>query len=411
MTISVEGPRGGIPVAAVPASPTRGPLPTAPPRQVNGTSDTVERRNGAVTGPDAIPVVYGRQMVEGRVISTEISGSDRLTMVTVAAGEIYQFVQYYKDGVIVSPTMDSRVGTSAQSGISALLAWYGGSYTWPGIAYVHISEAATTDPAQRWQFLIDGCLVYDTRTATTGFSTNPAMCLRHLLSSIDFGGGIYLSNTSIDDASFGAAADECDTLVLGVKKFELNLVVLGEGGLLDWIETICAHFRARLYKRDGKFYLWMDKAVSSSGITFDVSNSRGWRFYSPPLSDVPSRVIVEYPKAATGYVTDRAVSEDTSTTGTREAVYKLEGCVTHAQAQRTADYIRKAAALRKVSFLASPLAARLYLGTRFTLTFPVGTNESTGEILTYSGDFLAMEVVQEGDEYRVEARAYDVGIY
>lgn len=411
----VEGPRGGIPIAAVPASPARGPLPTAPPRQINMTSDTVERHNGAITGPDAVPVVFGRQMVEGRVVAIDTTGpSDRRSFVVVAAGEIYQYVQIYKDGVIVFPTIETRTGNSYQTAISALMAWYGwwGSYyTWPGIAYAHITEPLSAEAPNRWQFLIDGCLVYDTRTATRAFSTNPAMCLRHLLSDVDFGGGIYLSNTSIDDASFEAAANECDTLVSGAKKFELNLAILGEGGLLDWIETICTHFRARLYKRDGKFYLWMDKAVSNSGITFDSSNSRGWRLYSPPLTDVPSRVMVEYPKAATGYVTDRAISEDATSSATREAVYKLEGCVTYAQAQRTADYIRKAAALKKVSFMASPLAARLNLGTRFTLTFPVGTHAATGEILTYTGDFLAMEVVQEGEEYRVEARAYDASIY
>lgn len=52
--------------------------------------------------------------------------------------------------------------------------------------------------------------VYDPRTATTGYSTNPALMIRDYLTHPD---GYRLSASDIDDASFSAFADICDASV------------------------------------------------------------------------------------------------------------------------------------------------------------------------------------------------------
>lgn len=421
--------RDFVPMRGKPArvKPSRGPtpsLPTVPPRQVNTTTDTTERVQGAITGPDAISLVYGTQMVEGRVIAIGYDDASdphyRYFFVAVTAGEIDSITEAYADGEAYPITsMTTKTGSLSQTGIAAMLAWYGGSYTFPALAYVHITQqlayfdGVTWVPLypqpkapQRWQFKVKGRLIYDTRTLATAHSTNPAMCLRHFLASVTYGAGV--STSDLDEQSFKDAADACDALVNGQKRFELNLAILGQATVQQWVDTICSHFAAQLYVQDGKYRLWVDGVTTDSTIRFDTTNSRDWVLSEIPITERPSRVIVEYPRAANKYAIDKATSEDTgaSTSGqTREAIYKLDGCTDPDQAQRTADYIRKAATLStlRVTFIASPLAARLARGTRFGLTFPNGVSGT---------HFLVTDIEPlPNGEFRISAREYDENVH
>lgn len=418
--------RAERPVSRSPGDPwiptiDRGPLPSnpTPPRTVNSTSDRTERLGGAISGPDLIPIVYGTQLVEGRVISTYYDSSmhpyRRLLFIEVCGGPIDEITTVYADQeALIAVPYEERLGGLSQTECTAMTTWYGGSYTFPGIAFIHLPwtlEYGASDQGwkplpsadvKQWAFLVKGMEVLDTRTSTTGYSTNPAMCLRHLLT--DDTHGIGIDGSEIDDASFEAAADICDQTVSGKKRFELNLVIASRSYAQAWIDTICTHFCAQLYRQDGLWKLWVDVAASDSGILFDTSNSKDWSLSETPVSERPGRVVVEYPRAANKYAGDKAISE-VSATETRESIYKLDGVTDPDQAQRLADYLLKVQTLAsmRVTFTASPLAARLSRGTRFKLTFPNGCTAQ---------DFVATEIEPlDTGEYKISAREYDANVY
>lgn len=412
----VPGDRGwgdGPPVPR-PIDPFRdGPLPSdkgnpAPPGYVNRTAS--ERVQGAVTGPDAIPMVYGKQMVEGRVISVTYDAYNRYRdfVIGVAAGEVYSVTLVdIPFGVSQSdPAWGVYLGALSQTPYPTLAYVTARQYLmyWDGTNW--IPYETPTEAPSAWRFIVEGRLITDTRTGVTAYSTNPAMCLRHFLLSVTYGAGMDAS--VLDEQSFKDAADICDQVVDSKKRYELNIALLSEASCQEWADTICTHFAAQLYVQDGKYRLWVDGTTSDSGIAFDTSNSREWTLTETPVSERPSRVVVEYPREENLWATDKATAElaGASTTGqTREAVYKLEGVTDALRAQRLAEYLLKVQAIAplRVTLTASPLAARLARGTRFKLTFPNGVSGQ---------DFLVTDLQpQENGEFVVEAREYDSAVY
>lgn len=118
--------------------------------------------------------------------------------------------------------------------------------------------------------------------------------------------------------------------------------------------------------------------------------------------------MIEYPRADNLWTPDKATAElpGASTSGqTREAVYKLEGITDAQRAQRLAEYLLKVQAIAplRVTFTASPLAARLARGARFRLSFPNGCHVQ---------DFLVTDMQPlESGEFAIEAREYDPAVY
>lgn len=61
--------------------------------------------------------------------------------------------------------------------------------------------------------VVKGLLVKDTRTNTTAYSENPAMCLRDYLLNKRYGLGRWLTSDMIDEDSFKECADYCDEVI------------------------------------------------------------------------------------------------------------------------------------------------------------------------------------------------------
>lgn len=61
--------------------------------------------------------------------------------------------------------------------------------------------------------VVKGLLVKDTRTSTTAYSENPAMCLRDYLLNKRYGLGRWLTSDMIDEDSFKECADYCDEVI------------------------------------------------------------------------------------------------------------------------------------------------------------------------------------------------------
>jgi hypothetical protein len=103
------------------------------------------------------------------------------------------------DGSQTSADADLVSETSASS-----------SFVGYGIAYLYVRyeydiDAFPTGGIPIVTATVRGKKVYDPRTSTTGYSSNAALCIRDFITS-SYG----LSDSSIDDTSFQAAANECD---------------------------------------------------------------------------------------------------------------------------------------------------------------------------------------------------------
>lgn len=386
-------------------------MPTIEPASPATVNSVALSLNVSASGPDGIAVVYGTQKVEGRVINVgyDLYNRWRDYLIGVAAGPIHGVTLYSTPAAV---WQTAPLGWAEYLGLSSQTPYPYTAYVqarqylqyWDGTTWLPY-DPPIEDPG-KWEFVVAGLKILDTRTSVTALSTNPAMCLRDLLINTTYGAGIDAA--LLDEQSFKDAADICDVLVDGNKRYELNIAILAEGDIWTWIETICTHFAAQLYVQDGLFRLWVDGVTSDSGVLFDSSNSREWELTETELTERPSRVIVEYIRAANDYAADKATAEVTgaSVAGeTREAGYKLEGITTAHHAQRVAEYILKVQALAplRVTFTASPLAARLSRGTRFKLTFPNGVTAQ---------DFLLVDSQPvENGEYEITAREYDAAVY
>lgn len=186
-------------------------------------------------GP-ALPhqIIYGETVVGGAVFyQTNTTGSvtnDRLHRCIAFAGheiDSYQAI-YLNDqevtldgsGNVTAPAefvghvrIKQYLGTDSQTADSDLVSevseWTT-DHRARGIAYLYVRfEGASNFPngLPTVSAKIRGKKVLDTRTSTTAWSDNPAMCIRdYLLESY----GLEESSSNIDDTLFEAAADYCD---------------------------------------------------------------------------------------------------------------------------------------------------------------------------------------------------------
>lgn len=415
------------------ASAVSAPVYTAepdPPAYINQVWPQASLR-----GPDAIPIVYGERIVQGRTIwrwpiELTIGGTSGFVtagFVGLCGGPIDSVVSVFFEDWLDQESVEipydagfdpatgvdgwfSKNGSTSQTEFAgSYYSGYGAAQHFPSLAYLacfvpqFMLMGGYPNPATRpWpgsvRARVKGLECLDTRTSTTAWTANPAVCLRDFLTNKTYGAGI--DSSLIDDTSFETAADFCDT-----KSWTLNLVIEGDGNAQEWADTIAAHFGAKLYVADGLYKLWIDDVVSDSGILFNGSNSRDWELSETELIDRPTKVVVEYSRADNDWAPDQAISEDSTAAEVREASYRLLGVTGYAQAKALADRYRQVQALApwRVEFVASAEAAKLSLGTRFSLTF---TNGCTAE------NFIVTELEPlNTGEFKVVAREYNANSY
>ena len=182
-------------------------------------------------------VIYGEVKVGGPIVYDEATGADNKffhRIIAVAGHEVDSFVEIYANdevltinatsGDVTSPAKYSgkmriltEVGTAGQLANSALLAesaHWSNSCTLSGIAYIYArfeyNQDAYPNGIPTITAVVKGKKVYDPRTLTTAWSSNPALCLRDYLKS-DY--GLAEDDAKIDDAAIISAAIICDDTV------------------------------------------------------------------------------------------------------------------------------------------------------------------------------------------------------
>jgi len=178
-------------------------------------------------------IIYGKVRVGGALVYEASSGTDNKFLHRVIAfsgHEIESFEGiYFNDELITlsgnnvtSPSrfngkikIETRLGTDTQTAVTNLSppSEWDSDCKLLGISYIYIryeyDQDAFADGIPNITALIKGKKVYDPRTSTTAWSSNPALCLRDYLTSPY---GLAENTYNIDDTVISTAANVCDQM-------------------------------------------------------------------------------------------------------------------------------------------------------------------------------------------------------
>ncbi len=244
------------------------------------------------------------------------------------------------------------------------------------------------------------------------YSTNPALIMADLLCFPQYGlDGVLPS--AVDWDSVEAAADWCDVLISGVKRYEIGGLRVAEAGTNeDWMATIGLHAGLRWREAAGMWRLDYDDGAATVEATvtedYITEGSRPSVRYGAGsgLSGQPNRFTAEWTKpSGGGYSPEIAVvtvthAEVNAGAAIREAsVYRLHGCQNEAQAKRALERIA-AAIWSEVEIDLSLTLDFLHLGigSRFTTNLP-----SLGLV---GVDWRVTRIAYDADSVRLTATLY-----
>jgi hypothetical protein len=178
-------------------------------------------------------IIYGKVRVGGALVYEASSGTDNKFLHRVIAfsgHEIESFEGiYFNDELITlsgnnvtSPSrfngkikIETRLGTDTQTAVTNLSppSEWDSDCKLLGISYIYIryeyDQDAFADGIPNVTALIKGKKVYDPRTSSTAWSSNPALCLRDYLTSSY---GLAENAYNIDDTVISTAANVCDQM-------------------------------------------------------------------------------------------------------------------------------------------------------------------------------------------------------
>ena len=257
-----------------------------------------------------LPVVYGRRLIGGTRVFVSTGGNNKneymYIVLALSEGEIQAINSVYvNDKLMIGTPVPAKpyrkvtggdykdiiwyqtfTGTDDQTACTTLFNdigsgpddFWGVNHRLRGVAYIamvvkyHQDKGMTSIPEIRCE--IQGRKVYDPRTETTVWTSNPALCLRDYLTNERFGKG--LPDSAIDDEAFGAAATFCDSTVSSytggpsINTFSLNMILDTGNTLFDNTKRFLLAMRGIMPYSEGKYSLIIDKDDASVG-TIDES--------------------------------------------------------------------------------------------------------------------------------------------
>lgn len=278
----------------------------------------------------AIPVIYGTRRVGGIRVFVETSGSDNKFLymaIVLCEGEINSIGEIYINdepltGSKYAPyvTVDKKLGTDNQTASSVLTpapSW-GANDRLQGLAYLGIRLEFNADVFSSVPQItaeVQGRKVFDPRTSTTAFSSNPALCLRDYLTNTRYGKG--LPTTLIDDTTFSSAANSCDVDVATytgsgqtVKKFSCNAVIDTDQTLFNNVKVFLSGMQGMMPYQDGTYKLLIeDDKDSTFSFTIDKILS-GIQIAGATKDRKYNRVTAKYINPAMNYQADAVIWPD-----------------------------------------------------------------------------------------------------
>lgn len=354
-----------------------------------------------------IPVVYGARRVEGTLVFMTTNDptkfgepNEYLYLVYVLCeGEVNQILlaDILVDDVPVNdarfnftnsisinifPGLDNQ--TADQDFIDETAEWTA-DHKLSGLAYITVRlkwdrKAFNTIPTI--SAIVSGKKVFDTRTSTTAFSTNPALCIRDYLTNTRYGKG--LDPSLIDDASITAAANFYDTTVTFYtggttgKVFEFNAIVDTEQSILDNLKDMMLCCRGFLPYTNGIYQLIPDKSASSV-FAFTTNNIIGGiSIRGENKADKYNRMICTFTDPTNNYQENTVIWPEAGST--EEIAFLLEDNGTELIGEIDLPYITNFYAARDLArvFL---LRSRNAIRTTFNANSDA-LNVSVGDVVT-----------------------------
>jgi hypothetical protein len=250
--------------------------------------------------------VYGQVRKGGTITYMESTGvkNKYLHIVLVLAGhelseigDIYindEIVTLDADGFATGDTWKSKVRikkhlgdqTTADAALLEESEQIDSAFVGNGCAYLYIRLEYDSDVFANgiplFTAIVKGAKVYDPRTATTAYSNNPALCIRHYLTAAY---GLGDTSSEIDDVAFAAAANVCDediTLAAGgtQNQYEMNGVVSASMTFGDALSKMLSACAGTLFWGGGKWQL-KPGYYSTPTASFTLDDLRG------PISGSP----------------------------------------------------------------------------------------------------------------------------
>ena len=207
------------------------------PKAPSYTDASLSQRSQMVRSPIAARnVIYGRCRASGTVVYMSTTGSknEYLNIVIALAGHEIEEIEkvYFNDDLV---GLSGNAATGFYSGVANVYKHLGSTtqaadsflvaetssltdgkwttaHTLYGIAYLYVRLTWDTEKfpsgIPNISAVIKGKKVLDTRTSTTAYSANPALCLRDYLT--DSAVGMGMDATEIDVTAINAAANICD---------------------------------------------------------------------------------------------------------------------------------------------------------------------------------------------------------
>jgi hypothetical protein len=269
----------------------------APKPNMSSMEGMQANQRSAVTSRDYI---YGQVRKGGTITYMESTGikNKYLHMVLVLAGhelseinDIYindEVVTLDADGFATGDTWKSKVRikkhlgdqTTADAALLAESEQIDSAFVGNGCAYLYIRLEYDSDVFANgiplFTAVVKGAKVYDPRTATTAYSNNPALCLRHYLTASY---GLGDTSSEIDDVAFAAAANVCDediALAAGgtQNQYEMNGVVSASMTFGDAISKMLSSCAGTLFWGGGKWQL-KPGYYSTPTASFTLDDLRG----------------------------------------------------------------------------------------------------------------------------------------
>jgi hypothetical protein len=230
-----------------------------------------------------IPVIYGQRKVGGTRVFVETSGTDNeylYVCLALCEGEIQAIDDVYINDVLSTDsrfsgilTFDKKLGTDDQTASSVLL----GAPSWTsdhrlrGVAYLGMRFKWDRDvfgSMPEVTAVVRGKKVYDPRTATTAYRTNPAICLLDYLRNPRYGKNLPDTAFESGFTSWAAAANLCDTDVDSysgggtIDLFSCNAIIDTSKNVIDNVKVFLSGMQGLLTYTQGKYKLIIENSSS-----------------------------------------------------------------------------------------------------------------------------------------------------
>lgn len=256
-----------------------------------------QRRDNTVTAREPVSsrkIVYGRTRVGGTIVYLESTGSDNKYLhlvIAIAGHEIDAFEKVYFDDTLVwdGGTYQSGWGShsrlnfhegednqAADSDLVSESSHWTSDHRLRGVAYIYArlkyDQDRYSNGIPNITAVVRGKKVFDPRSSTTAFTSNPALCVRDFLLDDKYGLGV--SASELNAASFNSAANLCDETVTTTSgsqdRYTLDGVVDSASTPKDNLEGMLTSCAGSLVYSGGEFFMFAS-AYKTPTVTLDES--------------------------------------------------------------------------------------------------------------------------------------------